>query len=97
MRREVLSHADLPCEPLGTEMYGEPWYSVESTGAIVTLSSSVALLHFYCSRLPSDRSAHAYCIYHFSKSLSLCIREIPFKSYADVVQWFNYLQTWKNN
>lgn len=57
MRREALRHADLPCEPLGTEMYGEAWYRVESTGAIVTLSSSVALLHFYCSRLPSDRSA----------------------------------------
>ncbi|KAK1273867.1 hypothetical protein QJS04_geneDACA021904 [Acorus gramineus] len=29
-------------------------YRVESTGATVTLSSSVQLIYFYCSRLPSD-------------------------------------------
>ncbi|KAG8390725.1 hypothetical protein BUALT_Bualt01G0113300 [Buddleja alternifolia] len=56
MRRECLSHADIPCEPLENEMYGEAWYKVESTGAIVTLRSSVQLLYFYCSRLPSDGS-----------------------------------------
>lgn len=55
MRKECLSHADLPCQPLNNEMYSEPWYKVESTGAIVTLSSSVTLLNLYCSRLPSDR------------------------------------------
>ncbi|XP_075650109.1 endoribonuclease Dicer homolog 1-like [Castanea sativa] len=30
-------------------------YQVESTGAVVSLNSSVGLVHFYCSQLPSDR------------------------------------------
>lgn len=55
MRQECLSHANFPCQPIHEEMHGEPWYEVTSTGAIVTLSSSVPLLHYYCSRLPSDR------------------------------------------
>lgn len=55
MRKECLGHAELPCKPLDNEMFGEQWYEVKNTGAIVTLSSSVQLLHFYCSRLPSDR------------------------------------------
>ncbi|KAF8378092.1 hypothetical protein HHK36_029428 [Tetracentron sinense] len=54
MRKESLRHASLPCAPFESEMYDEDFYLVESTGAIVTLSSSVALIYFYCSRLPSD-------------------------------------------
>ncbi|XP_047256670.1 endoribonuclease Dicer homolog 2-like [Capsicum annuum] len=54
MRQESLRHASIPCSPLDDELYDEPYYEVERTGAIVTLSSSVSLLHFYCSRLPSD-------------------------------------------
>lgn len=54
MRRESLKHADLPCEPLDDDMFDEPRYEVESTGAMVTLSASVQLIYFYCSRLPSD-------------------------------------------
>lgn len=54
MRQESLRHAALPCQPLDTEIYNEVFYRVDSTGAIVTLSSSVSLIYFYCSRLPSD-------------------------------------------
>ncbi|KAK4359766.1 hypothetical protein RND71_021995 [Anisodus tanguticus] len=54
MRLESLRHASIPCSPLDDELYDEPCYKVESTGAVVTLSSSVSLLYFYCSRLPSD-------------------------------------------
>ncbi|GAB2277169.1 hypothetical protein Dimus_011876 [Dionaea muscipula] len=54
MRRESLSHATIPCEPAQFDSYDEIFYRVESTGAIVTLSSSVSLIYFYCSRLPSD-------------------------------------------
>ncbi|XP_056160072.1 endoribonuclease Dicer homolog 2 isoform X3 [Syzygium oleosum] len=54
MRRESLRHASLPCEPLNGNLYDEEHYQVASTGAIVTLSSSVELIYFYCSRLPSD-------------------------------------------
>ncbi|PIN21629.1 Ribonuclease [Handroanthus impetiginosus] len=54
MRRECMSHADLPCEPLEKDLYDKLLYRVTSTGAIVNLSSSVQLLYVYCSRLPSD-------------------------------------------
>lgn len=54
MRKESLRHASIPCSPLDDELHDEPCYKVETTGAVVTLSSSVSLLYFYCSRLPSD-------------------------------------------
>ncbi|KAJ6909891.1 hypothetical protein NC652_020793 [Populus alba x Populus x berolinensis] len=54
MRRESLRHAYIPCSPLLGELDDE-FYRVEGTGAVVTLSSSVSLIYFYCSRLPSDR------------------------------------------
>ncbi|KAK3028008.1 LOW QUALITY PROTEIN: hypothetical protein RJ639_040007, partial [Escallonia herrerae] len=54
MRKESLCHASLPCEPVQRDLYNEIFYEVEGTGAKVTLSSSVGLIYFYCSRLPSD-------------------------------------------
>ncbi|CAI0380188.1 unnamed protein product [Linum tenue] len=54
MRSESLRHASNPCPPLGSEFYDEKIYRVESTGAVVTSTSSICLIHFYCSRLPSD-------------------------------------------
>ncbi|XP_059435828.1 endoribonuclease Dicer homolog 2 isoform X1 [Corylus avellana] len=55
MRTASLRHASLPCSPLQSNLKDEEVYDVESTGASVTLTSSVGLIHFYCSRLPSDR------------------------------------------
>ncbi|KAJ9703323.1 hypothetical protein PVL29_004924 [Vitis rotundifolia] len=54
MREESLRNASLPCARLKSSLDEEEFYGVESTGAIVTLSSSIGLLYFYCSRLPSD-------------------------------------------
>ncbi|XP_074263161.1 endoribonuclease Dicer homolog 2-like [Silene latifolia] len=54
MRKEALSHASLPCQPVEFDEFDEIFYRVPSTGAIVTLNSSVSLIYFYCSRLPSD-------------------------------------------
>ncbi|KAJ7978287.1 Endoribonuclease Dicer-like [Quillaja saponaria] len=54
MRKESLRHSSLPCASLETDLYHEESYCVESTGAIATLSSSISLIYFYCSRLPSD-------------------------------------------
>lgn len=54
MRKESLRHASLPCVPLETDLQEEDFYCVESTGAVVSLSSSISLIYFYCSRLPSD-------------------------------------------
>ncbi|XP_047956209.1 endoribonuclease Dicer homolog 2 isoform X1 [Salvia hispanica] len=77
MRQECLSHANLPCEPLAKEMHGEPWYEVEKTGALVTLSSSTALLHYYCSRLPSDRYFKPYPLCTVDKILGTCTIRLP--------------------
>lgn len=54
MRDESLSHASEPCEPLDSEILNEVVYHVESTGATLSLSSSISMVYFYCSRLPSD-------------------------------------------
>ncbi|KAM7272342.1 hypothetical protein ACFE04_027005 [Oxalis oulophora] len=54
MRKESLRHASDPCFSYKDDFDDEECLTVESTGAIITLSSSVNLLYFYCSRLPSD-------------------------------------------
>ncbi|CAA0821254.1 Endoribonuclease Dicer homolog 2 [Striga hermonthica] len=77
MRKECLSHSHLPCEPLHNEMYGESWYEVKSTGAIVTMSSSVSLLYYYCSRLPSDRYFKPNPYYDINKELGTCTLHLP--------------------
>ncbi|KAJ1420894.1 Ribonuclease III domain [Sesbania bispinosa] len=53
MRKESLRHSSLPCDPSESDLHEET-YRVASTGAIVNLSSSITLLHLYCSRLPAD-------------------------------------------
>ncbi|XP_051121429.1 endoribonuclease Dicer homolog 2 isoform X2 [Andrographis paniculata] len=77
MRRECVEHYDVPCEPLGDEMHGEPWYEVESTKAIVTLSSSVSLLYYYCSRLPSDGYFKPHPRFSYNKELESCTLHLP--------------------
>ncbi|MBA0849779.1 hypothetical protein Goshw_020635 [Gossypium schwendimanii] len=54
MRKESLCHASDPCSPLSNDLCDEEFYHVASTGAFMTLSSSVGLIYFYCSRLPAD-------------------------------------------
>ncbi|KAG8641560.1 hypothetical protein MANES_12G002800v8, partial [Manihot esculenta] len=54
MRKEAIRHASVPCSPLKFELHDDEFYCIESTGAVVTLTSSVSLIYFYCSRLPSD-------------------------------------------
>ncbi|KAG0464031.1 hypothetical protein HPP92_020100 [Vanilla planifolia] len=54
MRGESLRISSLPCIPL-EEVTHVDSYRVESTGAMVNLNSSISLIYFYCSRLPSDR------------------------------------------
>ncbi|KAF2286426.1 hypothetical protein GH714_016865 [Hevea brasiliensis] len=54
MRKESIRLASVPCSPLKIELRDDEFYCVESTGAVVTLTSSVRLIYFYCSRLPSD-------------------------------------------
>ncbi|KAL5998516.1 hypothetical protein ACLOJK_009459 [Asimina triloba] len=54
LHEESIKQASIPCPLLDTEMCHEDFYCVETTGAVVTLRSSIALIYFYCSRLPSD-------------------------------------------
>ncbi|XP_049381530.1 endoribonuclease Dicer homolog 2-like [Solanum stenotomum] len=77
MRQESLRHASIPCSPLDDELYDEPRYKVESTGAVVTLSSSVSLLYFYCSRLPSDGyfKPNPRCV--IDKETGTCTLQLP--------------------
>ncbi|KAL9427016.1 hypothetical protein AB3S75_033741 [Citrus x aurantiifolia] len=77
MRKEALSHASLPCSPLNNHMYGEDLYHVESSGAIATLSSSVHLIHFYCSRLPSDGYFKPTPKFDINKEMGICTLYLP--------------------
>ncbi|KAH9734167.1 Endoribonuclease Dicer [Citrus sinensis] len=77
MRKEVLSHASLPCSPLNNHMYGEDFYHVESTGTIATLSSSVSLIYFYCSRLPSDGYFKPTPKFDINKEMGICTLYLP--------------------
>eukprot|EP00257_Ricinus_communis_P014560 XP_015572262.1 endoribonuclease Dicer homolog 2 isoform X1 [Ricinus communis] len=54
MRKESIRHGSVPCSPIRSEFHEGEYYFVESTNALVTLTSSVSLIYFYCSRLPSD-------------------------------------------
>ncbi|XP_077209764.1 endoribonuclease Dicer homolog 2-like isoform X2 [Tasmannia lanceolata] len=88
MREESIRQALHPCTPLETGMYYEDFFCVETTGATVTLSSSVALIYFYCSKLPSDGyfrpsprfdidNESGFCTLHLPKSCpiqSVCIQ-----------------------
>ncbi|CAK9167068.1 unnamed protein product, partial [Ilex paraguariensis] len=77
MRKESLQHASLPCAPPDSEMYNEAFYMVETTGAIVTLSSSVALIYFYCSRLPSDGYFKPSPMCKINNELEICTLQFP--------------------
>ncbi|KAG5240040.1 endoribonuclease Dicer [Salix suchowensis] len=76
MRRESLRHASIPCSPfLG--VLDDEFYRVESTGAVVTLSSSVSLIYFYCSRLPSDGYFKPAPRCNIDKETETCTLQLP--------------------
>ncbi|CAI0437057.1 unnamed protein product [Linum tenue] len=77
MRSESLRHASNPCPPLGSEFYDEEIYRVESTGAVVTSTSSICLIHFYCSRLPSDGYFKPAPHFVINKETSRCTLYLP--------------------
>ncbi|KAI3507009.1 hypothetical protein L1887_21714 [Cichorium endivia] len=77
MRDESLSHADEPCGPLEKDMFDEEVYHVESTGATLSLSSSISMVYFYCSRLPSDGYFKPYPRFIIDKELETCTIYFP--------------------
>ncbi|XP_010249398.1 PREDICTED: endoribonuclease Dicer homolog 2 isoform X2 [Nelumbo nucifera] len=77
MRKESLSLSSIPCVPFESEMSNEEFYRVEATGAIVTLSSSVALIYYYCSQLPSDRYFRPTPRFVIDKESKSCTLHLP--------------------
>nr|CAD1820291.1 unnamed protein product [Ananas comosus var. bracteatus] len=76
MREESLKLAATRCKPLDTPMFKEEYYRVKTTGAIVTLSSSVALIYFYCAKLPSDGYAFPIFLFVIEES-GVCTLYLP--------------------
>ncbi|KAF3609888.1 hypothetical protein DY000_02051583 [Brassica cretica] len=76
MREDSLSHSLVPCQPLPDDSSGEV-YRVDSTGAIVTHSSSVSLIYFYCSRLPSDEYFKPTPRFDIDKDQGNCTLYLP--------------------
>ncbi|KAF5745855.1 endoribonuclease Dicer 2-like [Tripterygium wilfordii] len=77
MRKESLRHAHDPCPSLKSDQFDEEFYRVESTGAIVTLTSSVGLIYFYCSRLPSDGYYKPAPRCEIDKEMETCVLHLP--------------------
>ncbi|CAH8386214.1 unnamed protein product [Eruca vesicaria subsp. sativa] len=76
MREDSLSHSLVPCQPLPDDSSGD-FFRVNSTGAIVTLSSSVSLIYFYCSRLPSDEYFKPTPRFDIDKDQGICTLYLP--------------------
>ncbi|KAI3807875.1 hypothetical protein L1987_23811 [Smallanthus sonchifolius] len=72
MREESLLHASEPCTPLDLDILNESIYHVESTGASLSLSSSISMVYFYCSRLPSDGYFKPYPRFKIDKETGKC-------------------------
>ncbi|GJX71797.1 endoribonuclease Dicer homolog 2 [Tanacetum coccineum] len=77
MRDASLSHAAEPCEPPNSAIFNEPVYRVESTGASLSLSSSISMVYFYCSRLPSDGHFKPYPTFVIDKEARTCYIYFP--------------------
>ncbi|XP_031388051.1 endoribonuclease Dicer homolog 2 isoform X2 [Punica granatum] len=77
MRKLSLSHASVPCQALDDDLYSEEIYRVESTGAVITLCSSVEMLYFYCSRLPSDGYFKPMPRFDIDKEMGICRIHMP--------------------
>ncbi|CAH2055216.1 unnamed protein product [Thlaspi arvense] len=76
MREESLHHSLDPCQPLLDDSPGEV-YRVDSTGAIVNFSSSVSLIYYYCSKLPSDEYFKPAPRFDIDKDQGICTLYLP--------------------
>ncbi|XP_076928332.1 endoribonuclease Dicer homolog 2-like [Bidens hawaiensis] len=72
MREESLIHASEPCTPLNNDILNEARFCVESTGASLSLSSSISMVYLYCSRLPSDGYFKPYPRFDIDKEAGTC-------------------------
>ncbi|XWS68903.1 hypothetical protein CRYUN_Cryun04dG0133700 [Craigia yunnanensis] len=85
MRKASLCHASHPCSPLSNDLYDEEFYRVASTRACMTLSSSVGLIYFFCSRLPADGyfKPTPRCV--IDKEMGICTLHLPKSSPIQIV------------
>ncbi|WOK91952.1 endoribonuclease [Canna indica] len=85
MRQESNKRASQPCKSPKNIMLQDEFYRVESTGAMVTLNSSVALIYFYCSKLPSDEYFRPHPRFEFEKESNRCTLYLPKSSPVQIV------------
>ncbi|KAF8722027.1 hypothetical protein HU200_022652 [Digitaria exilis] len=77
MREESLRLALTPSQPLLNTLCKEEFYAVQSTEAVVTLNSSVQLIYFFCSKLPSDEYFKPRPRFVIDKALGTCTLHLP--------------------
>ncbi|KAM0928777.1 hypothetical protein ACQ4PT_001981 [Festuca glaucescens] len=85
MREESLRLASTMCQPLENTLCEEDHYCVESTGAIVTMNSSVPLIYFFCSKLPFDEYYKPLPRFTIDKALCSCTLHLPKSSPVQTV------------
>ncbi|WVZ59749.1 hypothetical protein U9M48_009852 [Paspalum notatum var. saurae] len=85
MREESLKLASINSQPLPNTLCKGECYVVQSTGAVVTLNSSVPLIYFFCSKLPSDEYFKPLPIFKIDKALGACTLHLPKSSPVQIV------------
>uniref|UniRef100_A0A0E0GQ45 Uncharacterized protein n=1 Tax=Oryza nivara TaxID=4536 RepID=A0A0E0GQ45_ORYNI len=85
MREESLRLGSISCQPLENTLCKDTYYRVESTRAIVTLNSSVPLIHFFCSKLPSDEYFKPLPRFDIDKASGTCTLHLPKSSPVQTV------------
>jgi hypothetical protein len=97
MREASLRLASSMCKPLQNTLCEEDHYHVESTGAIVTMNSSVKSIYFFCSKLPSDESVfcslnYGFLLLHTAKHYLTQVSYFSHGSYFFMLDIFNLCQ-----
>jgi hypothetical protein len=97
MREESLRLASTMCQPLENTLCEEDYYRVESTGAIVTINSSVPLIYFFCSKLPFDESVfvsitNGFLLLHIAKDFQAQISYVSHGSFFCLPDIINLYQ-----
>ncbi|KAJ1294687.1 hypothetical protein BS78_01G164800 [Paspalum vaginatum] len=85
MREESLILASTHSQPLPNTLCKGEFYVVESTGAVVTLNSSVPLIYFFCSKLPSDEYFKPLPRFNIDKASGACTLHLPKSSPVQIV------------
>uniref|UniRef100_A0A0E0KFW3 Uncharacterized protein n=1 Tax=Oryza punctata TaxID=4537 RepID=A0A0E0KFW3_ORYPU len=85
MREESLRLGSISCQQLENTLCEDTYYRVDSTRAIVTLNSSVPLIHFFCSKLPSDEYFKPLPRFDIDKASGTCTLHLPKSSPVQTV------------